>query len=64
MRVRVRACVCKLCKLPFWLICNFCFSVTVFLVLKYTVLVIVYCGVNVQPRFNFSDEIIIIITLK
>ena len=35
------------------------FSITVLRVLKYTICVIVYCDVvNVQLRFNFSDQII------
>ena len=37
----------------------FLFSVTVFSVVKYTICVIVYCDVvNVQPCFNFLNEII------
>ena len=49
----------ELPKLLVCLLCNFCISVTLLSVLKYTVCVIVYCDVvNVQPRFNFSDAII------
>ena len=55
----VCVCVCELHKLLVSYV-TFVFSITVFLVLKYTIIcVVVYCDVvNVQPRFNFSDEII------
>ena len=50
--------VCKLHKLLVYYV-TFVFSITVLWVLKYEICVIVYCDVvNVQPRFNFSDEII------
>ena len=50
-------CVC----VNYWFVyyVTFVFSIIVLLVLKYKICVIVYCDVvNVQPRFNFSDEII------
>ena len=38
---------------------TFAFSITVLWVLKYTICIIAYCDVvNVQPHFNFSNEII------
>ena len=51
-------CVCT-CKLSKSLVYDVTFVFNNCRVLKYTICVIVYCdGVNVQPRFNFSDEII------
>ena len=55
----VCVCVCKLRKLLVCLLCNFCIFNNCSLVVKYKICVTVYCDVvNVQPRFNFSDEII------
>ena len=52
-------CVCELHKLLVVYYVTVVFSITVLSVLKYTICVVVCCGVvNVQPRFNFSDEII------
>ena len=62
MCVCVRACVC-VCKLLVCLICNFCIFNNCSLSSKIynNLCVIVYCDVvNVQPHFNFSDEIIIL----
>ena len=50
--------IIKLRKLLVCLLCSFC----IFNILKYTICVIVYCDVvNVQPRFNLSNEIIKVI---
>ena len=55
VRACVCVCVCKLRKLLVCLSCNFC----IFKNFKKNIkCVIVSCVVvNVQPRFNFSDEI-------
>ena len=69
VRACVRACVCVCVWVGGWvgvsvcvwgcLLCNFCIFNNCSLSLKYTTCVIVYCDVvNVQPRFNFSDQII------
>ena len=56
--VCVCVCVCKLLKLLVYYV-SFVVSITALWILKYTICVIVYCDVvNVQPHFNFSDEII------
>ena len=64
MFVGVGVGVCKLRKLLVCLLCvivTFVFSINVLWVLQYKICVIVYCDVvNVQPRFNLSDEIIIL----
>ena len=50
-------CVCKLCKLLVCLLCNF--RIFNNCSLSFKIRVIVYCDVvNIQPCFNFSDEII------
>ena len=50
-------CVCKLHKLVVCLLCNFCIFNNYSLSLQ-KICVIVCCDVvNVQPHFNFSDEI-------
>ena len=55
----VGVCGCKLQKLLVVYCVSVVFSITVLSVLKYTKCVVVCCGVvNVQPCFNFSDEII------
>ena len=65
VRACVRACVCvcvcvNYVNYLFVYYITFVFSITVLSVLKYKMCVIVYCDVvNLQPRFNFSDEIII-----
>ena len=52
--------VCKLRKLLVYYV-TFAFSRTVLWVLKYKIVVIVYCDVvNILPHFNFCDEIIIL----
>ena len=58
----VCACVCVcVCKLLVCLICNFCILSNCALCFNYTIWVTVYCDVvNVQPHFNFSDEVIIL----
>ena len=54
-------CVCELCKWLVCLLCNFCIFNNCSLSFKINNMcqIIVYCDVvNIQPRFNFSDEII------
>ena len=52
--------VCKLRKLLVYYV-TFVFSITVLWVLKYKIVVIVYCDVvNILPHFNFCNEIIIL----
>ena len=58
-RARVCVCVCVCaCKLLVCLICNFCIFNNCSLSSKIYICVTVYCDVvNVQPRFNLSNEI-------